>query len=310
VAAFAPFAPWVLAIVAAATFARGVAFGFVFDDVGILCKSERIREVSSAYEVFVQPSQWIISDDANSHLITYRPLALGSMVLEFAASAGAPWIFHLTNVMLHVACVVLFWRLLRDTGANSATSFALALLFAVHPVGSEAITWINGRSEPICLLFGLIALSLCAREGPHTLRRSAALAAALCLSLLGKETGLAFLVLGCGFLARCADRHALARGTGAMVVGTAIYFGLRTHALSATHQQLSLSIATHRIRAAAIICSSQHNLTTSERTAATADVALRDRAAHSIDAAPAFAGRGRAAGGSERVAARGLTCST
>jgi protein O-mannosyl-transferase len=243
----AAFAPWALALIAAATFARGIGYGFVFDDIIVLCKSERIRELSSAYEVFVRPSQWIISDAANSRLMTYRPLALGSMVLEFVAFGGAPWIFHLTNVALHVACVVLFWRLLLDTNTSAATSFALALLFAVHPVGSEAITWINGRSEPICLLFGLVVLSLCTRASPLTAPRFVAIAMALCFSLLGKETGLAFLVLGCGFLARHRDRRVLAVGSAALFVGLAAYWLLRSHALSGVHHQLALSASTFSV---------------------------------------------------------------
>ncbi|MFH0899654.1 MAG: hypothetical protein V2A73_03370, partial [Pseudomonadota bacterium] len=145
---------------------------------------------------------------------------------------GDPRGFHLTNVLLHVACVLLFWQLLSRLGAAAATAFGLALVFAAHPVGAEAITWINGCSEPLCLLFGLGVLLGCSRHGHLSTAGLLAIAACMCLSLLGKETGIVFFVLALGLLVREGDRRGLVRGASALTLGLCVYLVLRTNALA------------------------------------------------------------------------------
>jgi protein O-mannosyl-transferase len=164
------------------------------------------------------------------------------MVIDYALGRGAPRAFHVTNVLLHVGCVLLFWRLLLALGIGDATAFGLALVFGTHPVGAEAITWINGRSEPLCLVFGLATLLLCARTGRLTAPALAGIASASCLSLLGKETGIVFFVIGLGLLLRRADRQALRSGSLALLVGAGSYLALRTAALSHSRQTLALSL--------------------------------------------------------------------
>jgi tetratricopeptide (TPR) repeat protein len=221
-----------LCAIAAATFARGVGYGFIWDDHRIIRESARMQQLSTAYMGFVRPSTWVIGDRADSPVVTYRPLSVAKLALDNAVFGGDPRGFHLTNLLLHVGCVLLFWRLLERLALSRATALALSLLFAVHPVGAEAITWINGCSEPICLLFGLITLWLCA--GPEAPSRAAlaGIAGAACCTLLGKETGIVFLVLALGLLARAGDRRGFPRGAAALALGLGMYLAARTNALA------------------------------------------------------------------------------
>lgn len=231
----------VLALAAAATFARGIGHGFAADDFSVIRDSTRMRMFSSVWEVFVHPSTWIISDTSRSPLVTYRPLALSSMVIDNAIYAGAPSGFHFTNVLLHIGCVVVLWRLLLHVSNDAATAFALTLLFAVHPVGAEAITWINGRSEPLCLVFGLATLVACTRKGSLTWKSATGIAATISLSLLGKETGFAFLVLALGLLWRSGDREKLRTGSLALLAGALVYAIMRSVAVLGTVQKVEIS---------------------------------------------------------------------
>lgn len=64
--------------------------------------------------------------------------------------------YHLTNTALHMACVVLVWRLaLRILGQGTWAGVAAAV-FALHPIHVEAVTWLSGRFD---LLVGFCALS-------------------------------------------------------------------------------------------------------------------------------------------------------
>jgi tetratricopeptide (TPR) repeat protein len=143
----------------------------------------------------------------------FRPLVLVSYVADeklagalFPAEAreqGRRVFFHLTPVLLHVACTGLVFllalRLVRrpgsDGGRDRWTAFAAALLFAVHPIHVESVAWIVGRSDSLCALLGLCALLafLDWRERDR-LPSLLAAGATLLLALLAKETALGVLV--------------------------------------------------------------------------------------------------------------------
>lgn len=65
---------------------------------------------------------------------------------------------HLTNVLFHLANVLLlFWALRRLTGAVWPSAFA-AGLFGVHPLNVESVAWVSGRKELVYTLFWLLGL--------------------------------------------------------------------------------------------------------------------------------------------------------
>jgi protein O-mannosyl-transferase len=221
----------IICLCTAATFAQGLGNGFAWDDHSVIEGSKRIRDPRSIYRVFLHSSSWIIGDRADTPLVTYRPLAEGSMALDYALWGPRPFGFHLTSLLLHIACALVFWQLLLRLSVAADAALWLALVFALHPCAVEAVTWINGRSEPMCLLFGLAAL-LVACRARIGVAAAAGLAILICLSLLGKETGALFVVVAAGLLLRPGwSRHALA-GLAALAGGVAVYVVLRQHALS------------------------------------------------------------------------------
>jgi len=67
--------------------------------------------------------------------------------------------YHVVNVLLHLLVTVAFFRLCRTIVPITAkTSFVAALLFAVHPVHTEAVTGVVGRAELLSSLFYIGAL--------------------------------------------------------------------------------------------------------------------------------------------------------
>src|SRR6202011_406768 len=68
------------------------------------------------------------------------------------------WGFHLTNVLLHCANVVLLFVVLgRMTGAVWRSAL-VAALFAVHPLHVESVAWVAERKDVLSTFFGLLAL--------------------------------------------------------------------------------------------------------------------------------------------------------
>ena len=89
-----------------------------------------------------------------------RPLLKLTYTLNWTSGPG-PFGFHLVNVGLHAAnAVMLFFLASRIVGPDGSRFAALlpALLFAVHPVQTEAVTYISGRSVSLMAFFYLGSL--------------------------------------------------------------------------------------------------------------------------------------------------------
>jgi hypothetical protein len=235
-----------LMVLVALVHARGLTLGFAWDDHRIIEHSERMRSLSTAVEVFIRPSYWVIGPVAETPVTTYRPLALATMAVDYAVWGGAPVGFHATNLALHLACVgVLLW-MLRRWGIPLGAAWLGAAIFGLHPCGAEAVTWINGRSEPLCLLFGMAAVGLSVRTGgAQSARRLIALAACLTLSLLGKETGIIFAPLSALTLWRTGEPGASKPwpGLAAVLAGVAVYGAMRGVALRGAPPSEELALA-------------------------------------------------------------------
>jgi tetratricopeptide (TPR) repeat protein len=123
----------------------------------------------------------------------FRPFTFATLALNRAVNGVKPLGFHLVNLVLHAAVTWLLYLLLQAIlGASpeaNNSAFAAALLFAVHPIHTEAVASVVGRSELLAAGFLLAAWILHLRD-----REIAALICFL-LALLSKESAAAFLGL-------------------------------------------------------------------------------------------------------------------
>ncbi len=71
-----------------------------------------------------------------------------------------PAVFHLGNLVLHWACVLLAFGILRSLVHHDAAACAGALLFALHPVQVESVAWVSETRGLLCGLFSLTAVWL------------------------------------------------------------------------------------------------------------------------------------------------------
>jgi tetratricopeptide (TPR) repeat protein len=95
---------------------------------------------------------WSSADSAGR----YQPMALTSFWLEFRFFHDSLPAAHLINVLLNAAVALLLWTLLRRLNVPGAWFAAAA--FAVHPVHTQAIAWISGRSIVLASAFYLSAM--------------------------------------------------------------------------------------------------------------------------------------------------------
>jgi tetratricopeptide (TPR) repeat protein len=124
----------------------------------------------------------------------FRPLTNLSFAVDHALWQLRPRGVHLTALFLHLANVALTWAVARRLAADAALAplplaGAVAGLFALHPLQSEAVTYASGRSEllaALLVLLGFLAWRRWVCRGGA--RFLAAGLAALAAGALAKET--------------------------------------------------------------------------------------------------------------------------
>ena len=138
-----------LALLVVGAYFPALSTGFIWDDLAFTSAAP-IAEPSGIWRIWFSPAEI----EGEGH---YWPLTYTTFWLEHQlwGSFWAPG-FHATNLLLHCANAVLVWHLLRRLGALPVWwAWAVAALFAVHPVHAEAVVWVIGRKDLLATLFYL-----------------------------------------------------------------------------------------------------------------------------------------------------------
>nr|XP_036876251.1 protein O-mannosyl-transferase TMTC1 [Manis javanica] len=142
-------------------YGRSLQGEFVHDDVWAIVHNPDVRPGA--------PLRWgIFSNDfwgkgmaENTSHKSYRPLCVLTFKLNVFLTGMNPFYFHAVNVILHcLVTLVLMYTCDRAVFRSRGLAFVTALVFAVHPVHTEAVAGIVGRADVLaCLLFLLAFLS-------------------------------------------------------------------------------------------------------------------------------------------------------
>ncbi|XP_076445403.1 protein O-mannosyl-transferase TMTC1-like [Babylonia areolata] len=139
---------------------NGLDGDFVHDDVYAIKDNADVTGKANISRLLVDDF-WGRSMCDNASHKSYRPLTVLTFRLNYQLAGGTPWQFHAVNVALHALVTCLFSRLLRHVlHVQDVVTSAAALLFAVHPVHTEAVTGIVGRAELLSCV-GVILSIIC-----------------------------------------------------------------------------------------------------------------------------------------------------
>jgi hypothetical protein len=88
----------------------------------------------------------------------FHPLTWMSLQADVDPDKGIQaWRFHLTNLLLHTANVLLLFGLLRQMTGAAVRSAFVAALFAIHPLHVESVAWVTERKDVLSTFFWLLA---------------------------------------------------------------------------------------------------------------------------------------------------------
>lgn len=188
-----------------AAYANGLGGQFVFDD--FLLARYAWQDVPV--------SEWGWGLPSPEGHAAQRPLVTASFYLDAALFGREPFGYHVINLLLHALAVILAWRVLLRLGLDGRAALIAGLVFALHPVQTESVTYIAGRRDLLLgvTFLGAWLLALRARGGSPPLNGAGAFALYL-LALASKEAAIvvpAVIVLaelppaGCAWNARSPE---------------------------------------------------------------------------------------------------------
>jgi Flp pilus assembly protein TadD len=145
--------PLLLVAAVVVAYANSLPGGFFLDDHPHILGSEQIRALPSFGDI----------------VASQRPVVRLSLAVNYAAGGSAVAGYHLCNVVIHVLAALVLYGLVRrvlllqreDTPQRRAASglaLAVALLWGLHPLQTQAVTYVIQRSEAFMGLFYFLTL--------------------------------------------------------------------------------------------------------------------------------------------------------
>ena len=134
-------------------YAQSIFFNFVYfdDNVLILDQQYFIKDISNIFKAFERDVFGGFST------IYYRPIYTISLILNGVIGGTNPLIYHITNLLLHMAVSFLLFHFLVKLKYEKFPALLIALIFSVLPVLTQTVVWIPGRNDLMLLLFILFS---------------------------------------------------------------------------------------------------------------------------------------------------------
>ena len=232
-----------LALLAVLPYLNALRAGFTYDDGLLIRRNPLVTGGIDPVGIF-----------ASMFGVQYRPLTPLTFAFNEALTPGNAAAFHAVNLVLHAGVTLLVFLVAKQLFRGTQIAATSAVLFALHPIHTEAVTSLVGRAELLAAVFGLMALASAARRERAVTRR-ARLAlllisvASFSAALLSKESALTLLPLIPAFRVACR-REPLGRGLWNELLSldwlpyaacTVVFLVLRWHVLSATATPLILT---------------------------------------------------------------------
>jgi len=162
--------------------------GFVLDDKQYIISNQSMASINLS-ESFLSKSN-LFNNTGNGQ---YRPIPALYFSWLYSIFTTSPFFYHVLSLLIHLADTVLLFLLFKRF-INRALSLFLALIFLVHPMQVESVSWIASADNPLFFLFGISALLLSFKE-IVSWKKLIVICCLLLLSLLTKETAVIFVLL-------------------------------------------------------------------------------------------------------------------
>ncbi|MGC9367098.1 MAG: tetratricopeptide repeat protein [bacterium] len=173
------------------TYSQALFNGFFYDDRNLIVENPLVVN-----HKFLDIWKTDLFETTRGQSQYFRPMVVSLFALEYLISKDNPFFYHLTNIILHILCVLLVWKfselIFDKLKINKIYAFFPAFLFALHPANSQSVYWIAARGD-VLMTMGVIGgiLSFRSRQKISYL----IFPLAFLLAILSKEVGFLIFIL-------------------------------------------------------------------------------------------------------------------
>lgn len=149
-----------LAVITLLAYANVSVNGFVYDDESVLSGNPRVEEWRF-FKYLFHPYYFKVVDKGKETAFgeaSYRPVVTATYFFDAALWHKAAVGTHLFNLLLHLLNVILLYNITRKFMNSEIGSLFSSLLYAVHPVLTEAVNAVGFREDLLTVLFILLSL--------------------------------------------------------------------------------------------------------------------------------------------------------
>jgi hypothetical protein len=135
---------FILALLCLLAYSNTFSVPFQFDDLRVIRFNFSLRDLTNWQGIFSSEP--------------FRPFLIATFALNYKIGKSDPFTYHAFNLFCHFFAVMLFYFLLRKQSSNVLFAAVAALLMAVHPLNTEAVTYISSRAIVLCAIFYFASL--------------------------------------------------------------------------------------------------------------------------------------------------------
>jgi len=138
------------AVAAFGVYANVLNSGLVWDDHYHVSRfSLRFNSLASLF---------LPTDLKGAIMVFYRPLIGLTYLFDYSIWFDNPFGYHLTNILFHAANTLLLYFITNKVFKSATVAFLSSMLFAVHPIHTESVSWISGRTDVVATTFVFLSM--------------------------------------------------------------------------------------------------------------------------------------------------------
>jgi len=155
----------IIALTCFAIYFNALFNGFVYDDISQILRNPWIKDFKYATQILFN-NVWAFAGKTTNY---YRPLPQIIYMSAYHVFKLKAWGFHLINILFHTSTsIVVFFtvsKLMKDSPllplpSNLYPSLIAAMIFATHPIHTEAVTYIAGIADLSYSFFYILSFYL------------------------------------------------------------------------------------------------------------------------------------------------------
>ena len=143
-----------IALAGFAVYANSLKGEFIWDDYHLIVNNSYLKSWSNIGAIFSHGA----GAGAKVTYLFYRPIPIFTFMLNYSVNGLDPFGYHLVNTLIHILVALAIYVLSFILFKNKVISFLSGILFVVHPIHTEAISYIASRADPLAALFMLLGL--------------------------------------------------------------------------------------------------------------------------------------------------------